>query len=63
MTWFSATFFCFLDRRYCHFDTSEIIEAEQQVVLNTFPEHDFKDAFKFDRCTGNSVYAWNRTTS
>jgi hypothetical protein len=29
-----------------HFDTTEVIEAESQVVLNTLTEHDFQDAFK-----------------
>jgi hypothetical protein len=31
----------------CHrFDTTEVIEAESQAVLNTLTEHDFHDAFK-----------------
>jgi hypothetical protein len=29
-----------------HFDTIEVIEVESQAVLNTFTEHDFKDASK-----------------
>jgi hypothetical protein len=29
-----------------HFDTIELIEAESQVVLNTFTGHNFQDAFK-----------------
>jgi hypothetical protein len=29
-----------------HFDTSEVIEAEAQAVLNTHTEHNFQDAFK-----------------
>jgi hypothetical protein len=29
-----------------HFDTTEVIVAESQVVLNTVTEHDFQDAFK-----------------
>jgi hypothetical protein len=29
-----------------HFDTTEVIEAESQVVLNTLTEHAFRDAFK-----------------
>jgi hypothetical protein len=29
-----------------HFDTTEVIEAESQVVLDTLTEHDFQDAFK-----------------
>jgi hypothetical protein len=30
----------------CHFDTSELIEAESQVMLNTCTERIFQDAFK-----------------
>jgi hypothetical protein len=29
-----------------HFDTTDVIEAESQAVLNTLTEHDFQDAFK-----------------
>jgi hypothetical protein len=29
-----------------HFDTTEMIEAESQAVLNTLTEHDFQDVFK-----------------
>jgi hypothetical protein len=29
-----------------HFDTTEVIEAESQAVLNTLTEHNFQDAFK-----------------
>jgi hypothetical protein len=29
-----------------HFNTSEVITAESQAVLNTLTEHDFQDAFK-----------------
>jgi hypothetical protein len=29
-----------------HFDTSEVIEAESQVVLYTLTEHDFQETFK-----------------
>jgi hypothetical protein len=29
-----------------YFDTSEVMEAELQAVLNTLTEHDFQDAFK-----------------
>jgi hypothetical protein len=28
------------------FDTTEVIEAESQAVLNTLTEHDFQDAYK-----------------
>jgi hypothetical protein len=38
-----------------HFDTTEVMEAESQVVLNTLTEHFFQDAFKkwqkrWERC-------------
>jgi hypothetical protein len=33
-----------LNDRY--FDTTEVIEAESQAVLNTLTEHGFQDAFK-----------------
>jgi hypothetical protein len=29
-----------------HFDTTEVMEAGSQAVLNTLTEHDFQDAFK-----------------
>jgi predicted helicase len=29
-----------------HFDTTEIIKAESQALLNLLIEHDFRDAFK-----------------
>jgi hypothetical protein len=29
-----------------HFDTTEVMEAESQVVLNTLTERDIQDAFK-----------------
>jgi hypothetical protein len=28
-----------------HFDTTEVIEAESQAVLNILTEHNFQDAF------------------
>jgi hypothetical protein len=39
----------------CHFDTTEMIKAESQAVLNTLTEHDFQDAFtkwqkRWERC-------------
>jgi hypothetical protein len=46
-----------------HFDTTEVIEAESQAVLNTLTEHDFQDAFKNCRNAGNSVYGRKGTTS
>jgi predicted helicase len=30
----------------CHLDTTEVIAAESQVILNTLTEHNFRDAFK-----------------
>jgi hypothetical protein len=30
----------------CHFDTTQVIEAELQAILNSLTEHDFQDAFK-----------------
>jgi hypothetical protein len=38
-----------------HFDTTEVIEAESQAVLNTLTEHDFQNEFKkqqkhWERC-------------
>jgi hypothetical protein len=30
----------------CNSDTTEVIEAESQVMLNTLTEHDSQDAFK-----------------
>jgi hypothetical protein len=29
-----------------HFDTTEVIKAESQAVMNILSEHDFQDAFK-----------------
>jgi hypothetical protein len=29
-----------------HFDTTEVMEAESQAMLNTLTEHDFQDAFQ-----------------
>jgi hypothetical protein len=39
------------------------MEAESQVLLNTLTEHDFQDAFKNGRSSGNGVYAWKGTVS
>jgi hypothetical protein len=35
-----------------HFDTTELIEAEWQAVLNTLTEHDFQYAFKKRQALG-----------
>jgi hypothetical protein len=45
------------------FDTTEVIEAESQGVLNTLTEHDFQDHFKNGRSTGNGAYTQKGTTS
>jgi hypothetical protein len=47
----------------CHFDAIEVIEAELQAVLNTLTDHNFQDAFKNGRSSGNGAYAHKRTTS
>jgi hypothetical protein len=39
-----------------HFDTTEVIEAESQAVLNTLTEHDFKMHLKNGRSDGNGAY-------
>jgi hypothetical protein len=46
-----------------NFDTTEVTEAEQQVVLSTITEHAFQDAFKNGRNAENDAYAWKRTAS
>jgi hypothetical protein len=40
------TLLCFPDCRYRHFDTTEVIQAESQAVLNIFTEDCFQEAFK-----------------
>jgi hypothetical protein len=44
-------------------DTTEVIEAESQTVLNTLAEHDFQDALKKGRNVGNGEYTRKGTTS
>jgi hypothetical protein len=46
-----------------HFNTTEVIEAESQVVLNTLTEDDFRDAFQNGRSADNGTYARKGTTS
>jgi hypothetical protein len=46
-----------------HFDTTEVIEAESQAVLNTFTEHDLQNAFRKGRSSGNGSYARKGTIS
>jgi hypothetical protein len=36
----------------CRSDSTEVIEAESQVVLNSLTEHDFRDALKNSRSGG-----------
>jgi hypothetical protein len=38
----------------------EVIEAESRMVLNTFTEHEFCDAFKNGRSAGNDACARKR---
>jgi hypothetical protein len=45
----------------CCFDTIEVIGAESQAVLNALTEHNFQDAFKNGRSTGNGAL-WKGTT-
>jgi hypothetical protein len=41
-----------------HFDTTEVIEAEWQVVLNTLTEQNFQDAFKkWQKCWKQCIHA------
>jgi hypothetical protein len=65
-TWLSSpshlTSLCFPDWSR-HFDTTVVIEAEWQAVLNTLTEHDFQAAFNNGRSTGKGTYAQKGTTS
>jgi hypothetical protein len=47
----------------CHFDTTEVMEAESQTVLISLTEHDFQVAFKNGRRAGNGAYELKGTTS
>jgi hypothetical protein len=40
-----------------HFDTTEVMEADSQAVLNTLAEHDFQDAFKKRQKRWERTYA------
>jgi hypothetical protein len=46
-----------------HFDTTEVMEAESQAVLNSLTELGFQDAFKNGRSSGNGAYGRKGTTS
>jgi hypothetical protein len=45
-----------------HFDTNEVTEA-LQAAMNALTEHDFQDAFKKGRSTGNGAYVRKENTS
>jgi hypothetical protein len=45
-----------------HFDTTEVMVAELQAVLDTFAEHDFQNEFKNARSAGNGAYERKCTT-
>jgi hypothetical protein len=46
-----------------HFDTTNVIEAKSQAVLNNLTEHYFRDAFKNGRSAGNGAYRRKGSTS
>jgi hypothetical protein len=47
-----------------HFDTTEVIEAESQAVLNALTEHVLQDAFKKNgRSSRSCAYGWKGNTS
>jgi hypothetical protein len=46
-----------------HFDTTEVIEAESQAMLNTLAEQDFHDEVDNGRSAGNGAYEQKGTTS
>jgi hypothetical protein len=45
-----------------HFDTTEVIEAESQALLNIFAEHNFQDTLKNGRNAWKSAYARKGST-
>jgi hypothetical protein len=45
------------------FDTTDVIKAESQAVLNTLTEHNLQDVFKNDKSAENGAYAQKGTTS
>jgi hypothetical protein len=55
-------FFCSPDWRGQHFDTTEVIEAESQVVLNTLTEQASRMHLKNRRSDGNGTYEWEGST-
>jgi hypothetical protein len=51
-----------IKRKGRHFDTTEVIEAESQAVLNIPAEHDFRKAFKNGGSDWNCAHARKMTT-
>jgi hypothetical protein len=47
----------------CHFDTTEVIEAELLAVLNILREHNIQDGFQKGRDAENGEYAQKGATS
>jgi hypothetical protein len=41
----------------CHYDTTNLIKAGSQAVLNMHTDHDFQDVFKNGRSAWNGTYA------
>jgi hypothetical protein len=65
LTWPSTTFLFSrlkIKLKGSHSDTTEVITAELQALLNTLTEHDFQDSFKNGRSAGNGAYTWKGTT-
>jgi hypothetical protein len=44
-------------------DTTEVVEAESQEMLNILTEHDFQDVFKNGRSVENGAYEQKGATS
>jgi hypothetical protein len=45
-----------------HFDTTEVIEAESQAVMNIRTEHDFQNAFKNGRSSENGAHGRSKVS-
>jgi hypothetical protein len=56
LTWLPMTFLCFADWKTRHFDTTEVIDAEPQMVLNTPREQTCRTPLMKGGNTGNSAY-------
>jgi hypothetical protein len=46
----------------CHFDKTEVIDAESQAVLNTVTEYDLRMHLEIGRSTGSGTYTQKGTT-